>query len=233
LVGFVRWSVTLTAAARLARTYLRHRGRPTRAQARALAASGSELIVEGPGCLSEFDRIAPVGVEVGFGMGHALLDWASQRADWNLLGIEVYQPGIGALLLGVERLALTNVRVIADDAGSALERCFASASIDEVRIFFPDPWPKRRHHKRRLIQAEFASVVAGLMRPEGKLLVATDWQDYARAILKVLDQEPLLTNLAGTGSFSERPATRPLTRFEDRGRKLGHQVWDLAYERNR
>ncbi|MDH3644313.1 MAG: tRNA (guanosine(46)-N7)-methyltransferase TrmB, partial [Gammaproteobacteria bacterium] len=127
----------------------------TRAQGRALNEIGPDILISGdtPDWSETFGRAAPIGVEIGFGMGHALLDWAEQRPDWNLVGVEVYQPGIGALLLGMERLALTNVRVIADEAQSVLTRCFQSQSIDEVRIFFPDPWPKKRHHKRRLVQA--------------------------------------------------------------------------------
>lgn len=181
----------------------------------------------------EFGRSAAVGVEIGFGMGHALLDWAGQCPDWNLIGVEVYEPGIGAALLGMERASLSNVRVVAEDARSALTRCFEPGSLDEVRIFFPDPWPKRRHHKRRLIQTEFASGLAARMRVDAKLLLATDWQDYASSMLEVLDAEPLLTNLAGSGCYAERAQTRSPTRFEDRGRKLGHAVWDLAYVRKR
>lgn len=207
----------------------------TRAQARALNETGPEILVSGdlPDWSEAFGRNGPMGVEIGFGMGHALIDWAQQRPDWNLVGIEVYQPGIGALLLGVERAALTNLRVIAEDANSALSRCFRSASIDEVRVFFPDPWPKKRHHKRRLVQAEFVSLLVERMRVDARLLLATDWQHYAESMLEVLEANPLLRNLAGPGRFAERAEVRPATRFEDRGRKLGHQVWDLAYVRKR
>jgi len=217
--------------------YLRHRGRPTRAQLRAVADLGPQLIVGDRGGKldwdREFGRRAPLGLEIGFGMGHALLDWAAQRPDWNLIGVEVYQPGIGALLLGVERLSLHNVRLLVEDARSVLESCFQPASLDEVRIFFPDPWPKKRHHKRRLIQPDFIARIAACMRADATLMLATDWQHYAESMLAVLDREPLLTNLAGAGCFASRPASRPATRFEERGRKLGHAVWDLAYVRNR
>ncbi|MDH3644589.1 MAG: tRNA (guanosine(46)-N7)-methyltransferase TrmB, partial [Gammaproteobacteria bacterium] len=128
---------------------------------------------------------------------------------------------------------LTNVRVIADEAQSVLTRCFQSQSIDEVRIFFPDPWPKKRHHKRRLVQAQFVCLLAERMRVDATLLLATDWQDYAESMLEVLEASGLLTNLAGPGRFAERAEIRPATRFEDRGRKLGHEVWDLAYVRKR
>jgi tRNA (guanine-N7-)-methyltransferase len=209
----------------------------TRAQARAFAEVGPGVVIANdtgpPDWSHEFGRSAPLGVEIGFGMGHALLDWAGQRCDWNLIGVDVYQPGIGAALLGVEQASLSNIRIIADDARVVFTRCIAPASLDEVRIFFPDPWPKKRHHKRRLLQPDFASSVAKGMRGGARLLLATDWQDYAEAMLAVLDGEPLLTNVAGVGCFSERPETRSPTRFENRGRELGHSVWDLAYVRNR
>ena len=179
-----------------------------------------------------FRREAPLGVEVGFGMGHALLEWAAQRPDWNLIGVEIYQPGIGALLLGVEHASLGNVRVLVEDARLVFERRFPPASLDEVRVFFPDPWPKRRHHKRRLVQAEFVSSVVSRMCVGARLLLATDWQDYAESMLKVLDHNPQLNNMAGAGGFSARPETRSPTRFEDRGNRLGHPVWDLVYTRN-
>lgn len=217
------------------RTYLRRRGRMTRGQARALDRVGARLVVD-PATRdwpSVFGRKAPLGVEIGFGMGHALLDWADCRPDWNLVGIEVYQPGIGALLLGLDSQELTNVRVLECDARHALSACFEPASIDEVRIFFPDPWPKKRHHKRRLVQPDFVRLVASRLRPGARLSLATDWQDYAESMLTVLDEEPRLLNAAGSGSFADRPSARPLTRFEQRGRRLGHQVWDLVYERKR
>jgi tRNA (guanine-N7-)-methyltransferase len=165
-------------------------------------------------------------------MGHALLEWADQRPDWNLIGVEIYEPGIGALLLGMEHAALGNVRVLAEDARFVFERRFQPASLQEVRAFFPDPWPKRRHHKRRLVQPEFVSSVVSRMRIGARLLLATDWQDYAESMLKVLDHNPQLDNIAGDGSFSARPENRSPTRFEDRGHRLGYPVWDLAYTRN-
>ena len=213
----------------------------TRAQARALAESGPDLVVGGddgapdrsPDWTNEFGRDAPLGLEIGFGMGHALLDWAEQNPHWNLVGIEVYQPGIGSLLLGMKQRGLTNVRVVAEAAQTALARFFQPASLGEVRIFFPDPWPKKRHHKRRLVQPEFAALLASRLRAGGQLLLATDWQDYADSMLEVLDAQPMLTNVAGSGHFSPRAETRRSTRFEDRGRQLGHAVRDLCYARKR
>ena len=153
-----------------------------------------------------FGRQAPLGVEVGFGMGHALLDWAAECPDWNLVGIEVYQPGIGALLLGLDSQGSTNVRVLEADARQALAAGF---------------------------EPDFVRLLASRMRPGARLGLATDWQDYAQHMLTVLDAEPLLQNRSGQGSYAERPSGRPTTRFEERGRRLGHQVWDLGYERKR
>lgn len=207
----------------------------TRGQARALDRAGDTMIVDStsPDWPAVFGRQAPLGVEVGFGMGHALLDWAAECPDWNLVGIEVYQPGIGALLLGLDSQGSTNVRVLEADARQALAAGFEPDSIDEVRILFPDPWPKKRHHKRRLVQPDFVRLLASRMRPGARLGLATDWQDYAQHMLTVLDAEPLLQNRSGQGSYAERPSGRPTTRFEERGRRLGHQVWDLGYERKR
>ena len=179
----------------------------TRGQQRALREPGDALVQSPPGTLvdwaASFGRSAPLGLEIGFGMGHALLDWARAAPDWNLLGLEVYQPGIGALLLGIEQHDLTNVRVLEADANEALEQRLAPASLDEVRIYFPDPWPKKRHHKRRLVQPAFVALLAARLRPGGRLLLATDWEPYAHWMLEVLEAAPALENLA-PGGFAER-----------------------------
>lgn len=177
-----------------------------------------------------FDREAPLGVEIGFGMGQALLSWAQQQPDWNLLGIEVYQPGIGALLLGGERDGLNNLQVLEGDAELAFDANITPDSLDEVRIFFPDPWPKKRHHKRRLVQPAFIKLLASRLKPGGRLLLATDWQPYAQWMLEVLQAERQLENLASE-DFAQRAAERVITRFEARGTRLGHDVWDLAFRR--
>lgn len=217
------------------RTYLRRRGRLTRGQARAWNEHQRQWVLtepQGPVDWSAwFARPAKLGIEIGFGMGHALLSWAGQAADWNLLGIDVYQPGVGALLLGVEQARLSNVRVINDDARTAVAQCFMPASVAEIRIFFPDPWPKQRHHKRRLIQPDFVLAMARCLCPGARVLLATDWEDYADSMLDVMNASPHFTNLHPANGFAPRPAARPLTRFESRGLRLGHGVWDLAYER--
>ena len=215
-------------------TYLRRRGRLTRGQARALAAGGHEILSvpseEPIDLAAAFERSAPVGLEIGFGSGQALLDWAESAPDWNLLGIEVYEPGIGSLLKGIRERQLTNIRVLSDDATRVLASAIAPGVLEEVRIFFPDPWPKKRHHKRRLLNKPFVAMLAERMRPGGRLRLATDWQDYAEQMLTVLNAESRFRNEAGDG-YAPRFEERNVTRFEARGQRLGHQVWDLCYSR--
>ncbi len=216
-------------------TYLRRRGRLTRAQGRALETHGAEAVIgnleTGPVNWTErFGRQAPLGLEIGFGMGQALLDWAATNPEMNLLGLEVYQPGIGSLLHGRETRDIEHLLVIDGDANVAVESLFAPGALSEVRIFFPDPWPKKRHHKRRLIQPPFVSLLSSRLAQGAVLRLATDWEPYAHWMLEVLEAEDTLENLAGSG-FSERFAGRDVTRFEARGQRLGHEVWDLTYRR--
>jgi tRNA (guanine-N7-)-methyltransferase len=215
-------------------SYLRKRGRLTRGQARALAARGADLMLpvdEGPIDFSAvFERNAPLGLEIGFGSGHALLDWAESAPEWNLLGIEVYEPGIGSLLKGMTERELTNIRVLSEDAALALSSAIAPGTLSEVRIFFPDPWPKKRHHKRRLINEAFAAALAERMAPGGLLRLATDWREYAEQMLTVLNAEAAFRNEAADG-YAPRFEGRNITRFEARGQRLGHEVWDLCYSR--
>ena len=216
------------------RTYLRRRGRMTRGQHRALDELAESRVHTAGEALPPWDelfgRSAPLGVEIGFGMGQALLDWASRKPDWNLLGIEVYQPGIGALLLGADREKLSHLQVLEGDAEQAFKINFRPDSLDEIRIFFPDPWPKKRHHKRRLIQTSFVHLLARCLKPGGRLLLATDWEPYAQWMLEICNAQELLENLAGEG-YARRAEERVVTRFESRGERLGHEVRDLAYRR--
>lgn len=227
------------AAARAPRTYLRRRGRRTRGQARALETLAPRYLVRAEGNLDPaglFGREAPLGLEIGFGMGQALVAWAHERPDWNLLGVEVYQPGLGAAMLALERHEVDNVRVVEDTAERVLEHRLEPGSLHEVRIFFPDPWPKKRHHKRRLLQRDFAARLASRLRPGALLWVATDWDDYARWIVEVLNAEPSLEPLGDPRVEAPEPDSgrdRPGTRFEARGRRLGHRIWDLRYRRKR
>jgi tRNA (guanine-N7-)-methyltransferase len=181
-----------------------------------------------------FGRSAPRTLEIGFGNGEVLAALAEAEPERDFIGIEVYRPGLGRLLSRVAERGLGNVRVSGDDAVELLQQRLADASLDRIMVFFPDPWPKKRHHKRRLIQAPFARLLASKIKPGGQLCLATDWQDYAEQMLAVMEATPGLRNLhPGTGGdgYAPRPDYRPLTRFEQRGRRLGHGVWDLEYER--
>lgn len=176
-----------------------------------------------------FGRPAPRMIEIGFGAGEALLEFARQHPQMNCLGIEVHPPGVGHLLLGIEESNITNVRIVAQDAVEVLRDRITPASIDLIHIFFPDPWPKKRHHKRRLIQPGFVQLLASVLVPGGVLRLATDWEHYAHHMLEVLDLSTELSNLSPTKDFMSRETSRVLTRFERRGQRLGHDVWDLAY----
>ena len=165
-------------------------------------------------------------------MGHALLAAARQHPDWNCVGVEVYRPGIGALLNGLVEGQIENVRIVQGDARNVLANMIAEKTLRRMIVYFPDPWPKSKHHKRRLINAEFASLAASRLRRTANYSVATDWQHYAEAMLAVLDAEPgSRQRCAGDGQFAARDEERPTTRFEARGVRLGHAVWDLAYRR--
>ena len=172
-----------------------------------------------------FGRSRPLLVEIGFGMGNALLAFASAHEDWNCVGIEVYRPGIGSLMLACEREGLSNVRIVEAEAMTVLRRHVAS-SIDRIHVFFPDPWPKKRHHKRRLVNAEFAAEATRCLVAGGTLAVATDWREYAEQMLETLEAEPSLQ-----GGETERPAERPQTPFEAKGAAAGHRIADLVYRR--
>jgi len=176
-----------------------------------------------------FGRAAPKIVEIGFGMGETTADIAARHPDNDYLGIEVHTPGVGSLLKRVADAGLTNVRVIQHDAVEVLQAMIPAACLDGVHIFFPDPWPKKRHHKRRLLQPPFVALLASRMKRGAYVHVATDWEDYALAILEVLAAEPALTNTAA--GFAPRPQWRPETKFEARGLKLGHRVWDVLFRR--
>jgi tRNA (guanine-N7-)-methyltransferase len=174
-----------------------------------------------------FGRQAPLVLEIGFGMGQATAAIASARPDCDFMGIEVHPPGVGALLERIVAQNLSNLRVIQHDAVDVLRYMLAPQSLAGVHIFFPDPWHKKRHHKRRLIQTEFVNLLASRLQSGGRLHCATDWEPYAHHILQVLSAEPSLHNTAA--DFAPRPNDRPMTKFEERGLKLGHGVWDLLF----
>ena len=178
-----------------------------------------------------FGRAGPLVLEIGFGMGQSLVAMAAAAPEVNYLGVEVHRPGVGRLLHSMAAEGVENIRVYCDDAVPVLEECIADASLDGVQIFFPDPWHKKRHHKRRLIQPQFVGLLCRKLKPGGFLHLATDWENYADHMLEVLSAEPRLVNRSGSGHYAERPGARPLTKFEQRGQRLGHGVWDLLFER--
>ncbi len=174
-----------------------------------------------------FARSAPKFLEIGFGMGESTAQIAAGHAHNDYIGVEVHTPGVGGLLRLIEAQRLTNIRIIQHDAVEVVTHMIAPASLAGIHVFFPDPWPKKRHHKRRLLQPAFVHLLASRLHAHGYLHVATDWEEYATQILQVLAAEPLLVNSA-TG-FAPRPDYRPLTKFEARGLKLGHGVWDIVF----
>ncbi len=178
-----------------------------------------------------FGRSAPLILEIGFGMGDATAKIAQVRPGDNFLCCEVHEPGVGALLKRCGEEAIPNIRIVQHDAVEVMDHMLGEDSLDGVHIFFPDPWHKSRHHKRRLIQSPFVERLAKHIKPGGYLHLATDWQPYAEQMMQVLSAEPLLANSAGAGQFAPKPDYRPLTKFENRGLKLGHGVWDLVFTR--
>ncbi|KTD40078.1 tRNA (guanosine(46)-N7)-methyltransferase TrmB [Legionella parisiensis] len=190
-----------------------------------------ELTVDGtPWNLSkEFGRTADTVIEIGFGMGASLLAMAKNNPELNYIGIEVHQAGVGSLAADLHEYKLLNVRIVAHDAVEVFRTKLLDNSLAGVQIFFPDPWHKKRHHKRRLIQKEFIQLLTKKIKPGGFIHCATDWQDYAEHMLEVLSTEMTLQNTQKEGGYSPRPLSRPLTKFEQRGERLGHGVWDLIF----
>jgi len=224
-----------SAHPRSIRSFVTRAGRTTAAQQRALATLwpkyGVDFAVQPLEPRALFGRAAPCTLEIGFGNGENLLALAAAHPERDFLGVEVHRPGIGRLLLGLEAHALGNVRVICHDAVEVLAQQIAPESLGEILILFPDPWPKKRHHKRRLIQTPFAETLASRLCRGGVLRLATDWEPYALQMLEVLSAIRGLENLAAGRAFSERAGERAPTRFERRGERLGHAVWDLNFRR--
>ncbi len=222
---------------RAIRSFVTRSGRITSAQERALQELwpkyGVELGVAPLDLGALFGRRARRVAEIGFGNGDNLLALAASRPEEDFLGIEVHRPGVGRLLLQLKERGLGNVRVACHDAVEMLERYLGGECLDEILILFPDPWPKKRHHKRRLIQPPFVALLAERLGAGGTLHLATDWAPYATEMLATLSAEPRLRNVAGQTGFVPRPAegVRAPTRFERRGERLGHQVWDLEFRR--
>ncbi|WP_334223841.1 tRNA (guanosine(46)-N7)-methyltransferase TrmB [Thiosocius teredinicola] len=181
-----------------------------------------------------FGNDNPVFVEIGFGNGESLADMARRHPERNYLGIEVHGPGVGHLLLKLEESGCTNVRVARHDAIEVLDHMIPAASLSGVYLFFPDPWHKKRHHKRRILQRSFLDKIARALKPGGFFHAATDWEHYAEHMMDVLSSDAQrFENRAGPGNYTPRPDDRPLTKFEQRGHRLGHGVWDLIFTRRR
>jgi len=218
------------------RSFVKRAGRLTAGQQRAL----DELlprfgIDQYPGLVNFETLFSSKGdtiLEIGFGMGQSLLQQAQANALNNYLGIEVHSPGVGSLLNGMKEQQLDNIRVSMNDAVEVLEKNIPEKSLNVVQLFFPDPWHKKRHHKRRLVQKDFAEVILKRLKPGGLFHLATDWENYAEHMLDVLSAVPGYKNLSEDGNYVPRPESRPLTKFEKRGHRLGHGVWDLMFIRN-
>lgn len=215
------------------RSYVLRTGRLTSGQQRAL----NELwplyglaLPSTPGKTLQqvFGRTAPLCLEIGFGNGSALLQMAEKSPHCNFIGTDVHRPGVGRLLLELKARQLTNIRVFCEDGIAVLSVAIVPCALQELYLYFPDPWPKKKHHKRRLVQSAFIELVASRLCRGGSFHFATDWQPYAEHALQVLEQSAQFENCAGRGKFSPRPPHRPFTKFERRGHDLGHQVWDIV-----
>ncbi len=220
---------------RVIRSFVRREGRLTPGQQRALERLWPRYGVEAEGEVLDLDalfgRSAPKVLEIGFGMGDALAAMALAQPECDFIGIEVHRPGVGRLLARLEEQGSENVRLFCHDAVEVLERRIPDAGLDRVLIFFPDPWHKKRHHKRRLVQPPFVALLRRKLRPGGVLHLATDWEDYAEQMMAVVSADGGFRNQAGEGNYAPRPDYRPVTKFERRGQRLGHGIWDLLFER--
>ena len=213
------------------KSFVRRAGRMGTGQQRALETLAPKYVVPFEAHQADwaghFGRAAPTVLEIGFGMGGATAAIAAARPDTNFIGVEVHEPGVGALLKLIDEGSLQNLRIVQHDAVEVLRHMVPQKSLAGVHIYFPDPWHKKRHHKRRLIQPGFVSQLVSYLVPGGYLHCATDWEPYAQQMLEVLSAEPQLHNTSE--GYAPRPDWRPLTKFENRGMKLGHGVWDLVF----
>jgi tRNA (guanine-N7-)-methyltransferase len=220
---------------RTIRSFVMRAGRTTEGQQKALDEvwpfMGLE-VKEGSVVFSElFGREAPVVLEIGFGMGDSLIEMATQQPENNYIGIEVHKPGVGRLLSRANEAGVSNIRVYAEDAIEVLAQCIPDNSLDVLQLFFPDPWHKKKHHKRRIVQPEFAQTVRKKLKVGGYFHMATDWENYAEHMMDVMTEAEGYQNKAGEGVYSPQPEWRPVTKFQKRGERLGHGVWDLMFER--
>lgn len=218
------------------RSFVRRQGKITSGQKRALQTLSAQWVVPFSGAPLPLETIFtnpnPVTLEIGFGMGESTAAIAQARPEMNFLGVEVYDAGVGALMQKAQAQGLNNIRIIQDDAVAVVRHGLEPESLAGAHVFFPDPWPKKRHHKRRLLKAEFVAALASRLKAGAALHIATDWPDYAQEILEVLLREPLLMNASpNADGYCPRPDYRPLTKFEQRGLRLGNPVADLIFLR--
>jgi tRNA (guanine-N7-)-methyltransferase len=221
---------------RKVRSFVRREGRLTKGQENALnecwPTMGVDYQAEQLSWRELFGNDNPVTLEIGFGMGASLVEMAKASPNKNFIGIEVHSPGVGACLSLARDAGVTNLRVMCHDAVEVFENMVPESSLATVQLFFPDPWHKKRHHKRRILQADFAEMVRSKLQIEsGVFHMATDWENYAEHMIEVMNQAPSYSNIATSGDYIERPDDRPLTKFEARGHRLGHGVWDIKYKR--
>jgi tRNA (guanine-N7-)-methyltransferase len=218
---------------RTIRSFVRRAGRLTPGQKAAIDDLWPRYGLESPtGSLDYaqlFGRVAPTALEIGFGNGQALLNMAAASPHTNFIGIEVHTPGVGALLAGIEQQQLTNIRVLQADAVEVLKKNIPDGSLSTVYLFFPDPWHKKRHHKRRIVQPDFVQLLQSKLQVGGIFHMATDWQEYAEHMLATMESNSNFINQAGAGNYSVKPDYRLTTKFEKRGENLGHGVWDLIF----
>ncbi|RUO28990.1 tRNA (guanosine(46)-N7)-methyltransferase TrmB [Aliidiomarina sedimenti] len=218
------------------RSFVKREGRLTKGQAAALErqwpGKGLQHQADGIDFDKAFGRPAPLVLEIGFGMGHSLVEMAKADPDSNYIGIEVHGPGVGACLMEAEAQGVENLRIFQHDAVEILQDCVADESLAKIQVFFPDPWHKKRHHKRRLIRPEFVQLMHAKLQHGGILHLATDWENYAEHMLEVMQGEQGWDNLSANGDYVPRPDSRPLTKFEQRGQRLGHGVWDLQFKKS-
>ncbi|WP_313037151.1 tRNA (guanosine(46)-N7)-methyltransferase TrmB [Stutzerimonas nitrititolerans] len=221
---------------RTIKSFVMRAGRMTEGQQRGLDQGWPRFGLELADGMRDFDEVfgrqAPRTFEIGFGMGHSTLEMAAAAPEQDFIGVEVHKPGVGALLGGLLSQNLSNVRIYSCDALEVLRECVPDSSLDRVLLFFPDPWHKSRHYKRRIVQPAFAELVRQKLKVGGVLHMATDWQPYAEYMLEVMSVAPGYVNQAVDGQYVERPPERPVTKFERRGERLGHGVWDLKFQRN-
>ena len=217
------------------RSYVVRAGRMTEAQRKAFEVSwpvyGLKLADGAINTDVIFGRTGQKVLEIGFGMGTSLIEMAVASPNTDFIGVEVHPPGVGTLMNSARIEDLSNLRVYLADANDVLEECFATQSIDRLQLYFPDPWHKKKHNKRRIVKSTFVQQVRAKLRSDGILHMATDWQHYAEQMMETLSEAEGFENCAGAGQYSERPSYRPITKFEKRGEKLGHGVWDLVFKK--